>query len=153
MDGLTELLNDTPFVSEMGIELTAAADGKATGRLTLRARHSSVPGRQIAHGGVAYALADTVGGAAVLSLHGKPTPTIDMRIDYLAPAQTDLHARAEVVRDGGSVTVVDVHVRDTEGTRVAEARGAYKTSGGNGDTAWGNPTAESGEAADDHKNY
>ena len=137
MDELVTLMNEMPFVADIGIEITAAADGRAAGRLNLEARHSSVPGRTIAHGGVTYALADTVGGAAILSVCGQPTPTIDMRIDYLTPAQTELFAEATVVRSGGAVSVVDIHILDAEERAVADARGVYKTSGGDGDTVWG----------------
>ncbi|WP_101295494.1 PaaI family thioesterase [Halegenticoccus soli] len=136
---LPELITAMPFCEHLGIEVSVAADGCAEGSLELGSEHSSVPGRAVAHGGVAYSLADTVGGAAVISLHRAPTPTVDMRMDYLAPARTDLVADAEVVRDGGSVAVADVVVRDAEGTRVATARGVYKTGGGHGDTAWGGP--------------
>lgn len=135
---LEEILTRMPFADHLDIEVTEAADGRARATLALSDYHSSVPGRSVAHGGVAYALADTVGGAAVISLHYTATPTIDMRMDYLAPATTDLVAEAEVVRDGGSVAVADVTVSDTDGTSVATARGTYKTSGAAEETAWGN---------------
>lgn len=134
---LEEILTQMPFAEHLDIEVTEAADGHATATLDLADYHSSVPGRSIAHGGVAYALADTVGGAAVISLHYTATPTIDMRMDYLAPATTDLVAEAEVVRDGGNVAVADVTVRDIEETDIATARGTYKTSGAADETAWG----------------
>lgn len=126
-----------PFARHLGIEVTEAADGFARAELALAPEHSSVPSRQVAHGGVPYALADTVGGAAVISLHRAPTPTVDMRIDYLAPATGDLVGKATVVRDGGSVSVADVEVHRTDDTHVATARGVYKIGGGDGETAWG----------------
>ncbi|WP_224447761.1 PaaI family thioesterase [Haloprofundus salilacus] len=134
---LESLLNGLPFVEHLGIEIDAAEDGYAKGCVELTPELSSVPGRKIAHGGVAYSLADTVGGASVMSLHYAPTPTVDMRIDYLAPGQDDLVAEAEVVRDGKSVAVTEVEIRDVEGTHVADARGVFKTGGGDGKTAWG----------------
>lgn len=146
MDGLAELLNDTPFVLDMGIEVLEAADGTATGRLELAEKHSSVPGGGVAHGGVTYALADTVGGAAAISLAGEPTPTIDMRIDYLAPAETDLRAEATVVRAGGTVTTVSIRITDADGTHVADAQGTFKSAGGTETSVWGTPTAA--ESAD-----
>ena len=136
-----DAFDEMPYANHLGIELTAAEDGRAEGRLSLSAEHSSVPGRTIAHGGVAYSLADTVGGAAVISLHGTPTPTVDMRIDYLVPGTEDLRATAEVARNGESVAVADVSVVDADGERVAEARGVYKTGGGGGETAWGDRAA------------
>lgn len=134
---LEEIMTQMPFAEHLDIEVTEAANGYATATLDLADYHSSVPGRTVAHGGVAYALADTVGGAAVISLHYTATPTIDMRMDYLAPARTDLVAEAEVVRDGESVAVAEVTVRDVDGRSVATARGTYKTSGAAEETAWG----------------
>lgn len=134
---VADLLNAMPFADLLDIDVVEAADGRAVAELPLLEEHSSVPGRTVAHGGLTYALADTVGGAAVTSLHHKPTPTVDMRIDYLAPATEDLRAEAEVARDGQSVATVDVHVEDVDGTHVADARGTYKTGGGEDGGAWG----------------
>jgi len=126
----TKVFEWIPFARELGIEISEASDGHAAGRLELADWHSSNPNGMIAHGGVAYSLADTVGGAAAVSANDTITPTIDMRMDYLAPATgEELHADADVVRNGNSVCTVDVTVTDGEGTRIAEARGVYKTGG------------------------
>jgi uncharacterized protein (TIGR00369 family) len=134
---LESLMNAMPFAQHLGIEIVEAADGHARGELALRDEHSSVPGRRVAHGGVIHALADTVGGAAVISLNHQPTPTVDIRFDHLAPARRDLVATADVVRDGGSVSVVEIDVHDATDAHVATARGVYKVSDPDGDTAWG----------------
>jgi uncharacterized protein (TIGR00369 family) len=135
--GVEWLFEYMPFAEHLGIEVTTADGGHAEGRLELREEHSSNPNKLVAHGGVAYALADTVGGAAVISETEDVTPTIDMRIDYLAPATGgELRATAEVVRLGSSVATVDVSVTDGEGNAIASARGVYKTGGGGGGTAW-----------------
>ncbi|GAA0211927.1 PaaI family thioesterase [Halobaculum roseum] len=134
---VADLLNGMPFADHMGIDVVEAADGRAVVELPMHEDLSSVPGRKIAHGGVTYALADTAAGAAVISLHHKPTPTVDMRMDYLAPATTDLRAEATVVRDGGSVATAEVRIEDVNGTHVADARGTFKTGGGGDGGAWG----------------
>ena len=136
---VAEIFDGIPFAEDLGIELTHAADGRAEGRLDLAARHTSNERTGVVHGGVTYSLADTVGGAAVYSAVGSstPTPTVDMRIDYLAPATGEaLNAEADVVRNGNSVCTVDVTVTDGDGTRIAEARGVYKTGGGDDETPW-----------------
>ncbi|MFC7227061.1 PaaI family thioesterase [Salinirubellus salinus] len=133
----TEVFEWIPFARELGIEIAEAADGHARGHLSLEDWHSSNPQGMIAHGGVAYSLADTVGGAAAVSANGRITPTIDMRIDYLTPATgEELHAEADVVRNGNSVATVDVVVTDETDTHIAEARGVYKTGGGDDETPW-----------------
>ncbi|MFW6449395.1 MAG: PaaI family thioesterase, partial [Halobacteriota archaeon] len=99
----------------------------ARGRLAMRDELSWNVDELMAHGGVTFTLADTVGGAALVSLVDQPVPTIDMRIDYLQAGRGDLVAEAEVVRLGGDVGVSDVEVYDEGGTALATARGVYKT--------------------------
>ncbi len=116
-----------PFADLLGIEIIEAVDGAARGRLTMRDELSWHAEELMAHGGVTFTLADTVGGAALVSLVDQPVPTIDMRIDYLEVGRGDLTAEAEVIRLGGDVGLSDVEVFDDEGSTVATARGVYKT--------------------------
>jgi len=116
-----------PFADLLGVEVTVAADGHAEGHLPMRQELSWNQDRLMAHGGVAFTLADTIGGAALVSLNDQPVPTIDMRIDYLKAGTGDLYAEADVVRNGSDVGVVDVTVTDEDGTHLAQARGVYKT--------------------------
>ncbi|WP_237561308.1 PaaI family thioesterase [Halostella pelagica] len=147
MDDLNaqSLFERLPFVEHLGIELESVEDGRAVATLDLAEHHSSVPWSTVAHGGVTYSLADTVGGAAVFSLHQQPNPTIDMRIDYLSPATESLRAEAEVDRDGDTTTVVSVDITNGAGDAVADARGVYKTAGGEGQSTW---TTRDGDAED-----
>lgn len=116
-----------PFANLIGVEVTDVDDGTAHGRVEMRQELSWHDERLLAHGGVTFTLADTVGGAALVSLVEQPVPTIDMRIDYLEAGTGDLEATAEVVRCGSDVGVVDVLVEAEDGTAVADARGVYKT--------------------------
>lgn len=116
-----------PFATLLGIEVTEAVDGHAEGSIEMREELSWNEDRVMAHGGVTFTLADTVGGAALVSLADQPVPTIDMRIDYLNAGTGDLYAEADVVRFGDDIGVVDVNVYDDERTHLAEARGVYKT--------------------------
>jgi len=119
---------EMPFADLLGVEVTEAENGHAAGRLEMREELSWNADRQMAHGGVTFTLADTVGGAALVSEVDQPVPTIDMRIDYLDAGTGDLRAEAEVVRVGGDVGTVDVEVyAEEDSTLVADARGVYKT--------------------------
>lgn len=117
-----------PFADYIGVEVTKVDDGHAEGHIEMREELSWNQDRMMAHGGVTFTLADTVGGAALVSLVDQPVPTIDMRIDYLEAGEGDLYAEADVVRNGGSVGVVDVDVITEDETAVADVRGVYKTA-------------------------
>ena len=118
-----------PFADMLGVELTEAADGHAEGYLEMREELSWNADRVMAHGGVTFTLADTVGGAALVSVVDQPVPTIDMRIDYLDAAGGDIRAEADVVGEVGDVGTVDVDVYGaSDGTHLATARGVYKTA-------------------------
>ena len=124
---IEEFFESMPFADLLGVEVTDAEDGHAEGQIEMREELSWNADRLMAHGGVTFTLADTVGGAALVSLVDQPVPTIDMRIDYLAAGTGDLRAEADVVRQGGDVGTVDVSIYDEDDQHVAEARGVYKT--------------------------
>ena len=117
-----------PFAQLLGFEITEVGDGHAEGYLEMHEDLSWNEDMLMAHGGVTFTLADTVGGAALVSLVEQPVPTIDMRIDYLSAATGDIYAEADVVRCGDSVGTVDVDVFSAEDdSLLADARGVYKT--------------------------
>jgi len=128
-----------PYYDTIGIEITEIEPGAATGRMAVTGAVSASPTTDIAHGGAVASLADSVGYWAVSAANDfATTPTIDLRVDYLAPATADLTATAAVIRNGSSVGVADVEV-ETDETVVATARGVFKTGGGDGDSAWEAP--------------
>ena len=118
-----------PFAQHLGVEVTECENGHAEGTLEMREELSWNENQLMAHGGVTFTLADTVGGAALVSVVDQPVPTIDMRIDYLSAATGDFYATADVVRCGDDVGTVDVDVYAADDdTLLADARGVYKTS-------------------------
>ncbi|RRJ33719.1 PaaI family thioesterase [Halocatena pleomorpha] len=124
---IESFFEEMPFADLLGVEVTEAADGHAEGWIEMRDELSWNADRIMAHGGVTFTLADTVGGAALVSRIDQPVPTIDMRIDYLNAGTGDLYAQADVVRCGSDVGVVDVDVFAADDTHLADARGVYKT--------------------------
>jgi uncharacterized protein (TIGR00369 family) len=124
---IESFFEEMPFADLLGVEVIEAEDGHAEGRLEMREELSWNADRLMAHGGVTFTLADTVGGAALVSEVDQPVPTIDMRIDYHEVGSGDLYAEADVVKVGDQVGSVDVEVYAEDGTLVADARGVYKT--------------------------
>lgn len=124
---IESFFEEMPFADLLGVEVTDADNGHAEGWIEMREELSWNADQIMAHGGVTFTLADTVGGAALVSLVDQPVPTIDMRIDYLNAGTGDLYAEADVVRCGSDVGVVDVDVFADDDTHLADARGVYKT--------------------------
>ena len=127
---IVTMFNEIPFLQHLGIEVTDASGGCAEGQIELSEELSLYQDRHLAHGGVSFALADTVGAAAIASLVEAAVPTVDMRIDYLRPATTDLRAVGRVFHAGDRVSTVHVDLFNAEEERVATAVGVYKTDGG-----------------------
>lgn len=121
-----------PFHAWLGVELT---DGNAeAGTVSLRLPFKSdfrrsTDSAQI-HGGVIAAFADIAGDYALAVSLGGGVPTIDLRVDYLRPAEGDLLATARTVKRGRTIGVVDIEITDAAGRAIAVGRGAYSTKVG-----------------------
>lgn len=122
-----------PFGEHLGVEITHVEDGYVEGKIELEAHHSLSESMLLAHGGVAFGLADSLSAAALASVEGAPGPTLDVRIDYLRPATGDIYGEAEVVRYGSDTGVVEVDLFDEKERRIGTTRGVYKTNVVGGD--------------------
>lgn len=109
----TLLLEHIPFHKFLGLHITEMKDGKARAEVPFRPELIGDPLRPAIHGGVLATVLDACGGFAVwgsLTIEDRVS-TIDLRVDYLAPAAPDaLVAEAKVVRVGNRVAVVDIAV-------------------------------------------
>lgn len=117
-----------PFHRTLGLEIADVTHDSATIEVPLTWEHSSMDENLVAQGGVVFTLADFCGGLTLMATDDSivASPTIDMRIDYLQPATSDLTAKGEVVRTGEYTGVADVEVHNESSERVAQARGVYK---------------------------
>lgn len=127
---LTEEMDGPPFHHVLRPEPMDADAESGTVRIKLPFRHelARAKGDRAFHGGVIAALIDLAGHAAVAVKIGRMAPTIDLRIDYMRPAEGDaLIAHAKLLKAGRSVARVDVDVRDENGRTVALGRGTFST--------------------------
>lgn len=121
-------LYDVPFHRANDVEVVAATPERARLRWPYDESLIGNPAVGAVHGGVISSLADVAGAAPHVGALGDYTPTIDLRVDYIAHATGgDLVAEAEAQRRGGSIGVSDVTVYAGD-ERVAVGRGVYKLS-------------------------
>lgn len=135
---LEDLIRIPPFHGWLGLTLVEASPGHAVVRVPYKDELIGNPLIPAIHGGITAALIDLAGGAVTFAALGIPTPTIDMRVDFLRPAlsEMDLVAVARAVNIGSTIAYVDVEVRQvpagaawpqTESRLVATGRCVYST--------------------------
>jgi len=118
-------LQISPFQKLLGLELVRAGDDGVTIRMPPNPDLLRIDGSLQLHGGVLSALIDIAGSYAVEVAVGGDAPTIDLRVDYLKPAERELVATAWVVKRGQKLCLADVEVRDARQKLVAVGRGLY----------------------------
>ena len=127
-DVLQMLEQHVPFNRLLGIRGESVEAGRAVLVLAVRSDFVGDPRRPALHGGVLSTLIDTAGGAAAWSVlgAGESISTVDLRVDFLEPADLSgpLRAEAVLVRKGNRVC--HVRIRLTQDARlVAEGTGVY----------------------------
>jgi uncharacterized protein (TIGR00369 family) len=129
-----------PLNVALGLQMIELTDGEA--RMRLPYSHDLVgnPDTGVLHGGAITSLMDACCGAAVFMKLPMPVPiaTLDLRIDYLRPAEPerDVQARATCFRLTRNVAFVrGVAFHEDESDPVAAAAGAFMLATAVGRTA------------------
>lgn len=93
------IINRVPYANTLGFELVDLEPGKAIARAPYKPETIGDIETGIIHGGVVTALLDNVSGVSVIAglSEMKSTATLDLRIDYMRPAEVgrDIYAEAE----------------------------------------------------------
>ena len=110
--------HDNTFARILGIDTKEIRKGYAMGQMPVRPDHLNINGS--VHGGVLFALADTIGGAAAAT-HGNRGTTASGNMEYLAAAMnTDkLVCKAEVVKEGKKISVSEIRIYDSRDKLLA----------------------------------
>lgn len=126
-EALDGLIRHPPFHQWMGVTVKSAEKGRVVLSIPPNPEFVGNPFIPAVHGGIVAALIDLAGGAALFAELKFPTPTIDMRVDYLRPAIAGkrLDADARVKSLGKTVAFVDIDVTDEDGRLVSTGRCTY----------------------------
>jgi uncharacterized protein (TIGR00369 family) len=122
--------DNVPHNRALGLVIEDMGDVWARFRLPYDARLIGNPETGVLHGGAITAMLDACSGAAVLcSLERmQPIATLDLRIDYLRPAEAgrDVLARATCYHTSKNVAFTRaVAYHDSEDTPIASAAGTF----------------------------
>ena len=102
------------------IESVEADSDALTVRIPARPEFARVPGEPGFHGAIVAGAVDIAAHAAITIKTRGPTPTVDLRVDYLrASTGADLLARARIVRAGRSLGTVRVDISEPGGREIA----------------------------------
>lgn len=120
----------TPQARALGVTVTKTAKGRAWGRVPFRAELVGDPATGVIAGGVLTTFLDQLCGAAAVLAMEQPTivATIDLRIDYMRPAQPgrDVLAEAHCTKLGKNVAFVRATAyEDNEDNPIAHVSAAF----------------------------
>jgi len=123
VDRAQAIIQSSAFCRELGIELVSCEQDHAVGRIILNERHGNPLGD--VHGGVLFALADTICGIAACS-RGSGGPTVSGFMDFLRPVQCkELICKASVVKHGSSLIRAECVMTDENGKELARGYSVF----------------------------
>jgi uncharacterized protein (TIGR00369 family) len=125
---LTDQFNRNSLYTTVGIQLNKAEAGNAESLLSPNPGVCwPFPGQP--HGGILFTVMDTTMAWAIQSLldEGFSCTTIDLHIQYLAPAQDGPFAcRAETIHQTRHLAFVRAEIRDAQSRLVASGQGTFR---------------------------
>ncbi|HBC47906.1 MAG TPA: PaaI family thioesterase [candidate division Zixibacteria bacterium] len=114
-----------PFPAHLGIEVEHLEPGRAT--LILSYRQENTQGMGFIHGGAITTLCDTSVAAALFTMieEDEKILTIELKVNFLAPADSDIRSLAKILHKGRKTAVGEVDVTNMSGTLIAKALVTY----------------------------
>jgi uncharacterized protein (TIGR00369 family) len=117
---LANVVNQCPYFSLLSMEIKDLQWGTSLLEVQLEKKHLQPFGK--VHGGVMASVVDAAAFWAVFPQveNGKGLTTVEMKLNYLAPAQEGkLIAQGRCIRLGKTLALGEAQVKDTEGVLVA----------------------------------
>ena len=118
----------SPYQNWLGLRLETCEAGTISITCPWREDLVSNPAIGSVHGGVLAALIDLGGLYSILTQSARVRSTIDLRVDYHAPATPDggsMTSKSSVLTIGGKISTAETRITDQNGTLIASGRGVY----------------------------
>lgn len=136
LDDVAAMMREIAHCRTLGIAVVSVERGSALLRLPYSARFVGDPETGVVHGGVVTTLMDTAGGCASLTLtpEGHTLATLDLRIDYLKPAEAgqDIRGYAECYKRTRNLAFVrGVAYHEDRGDPIANFTACFMSREGN----------------------
>lgn len=127
---MTDMMKVTPWANEMGFEVTRIEKGHVWGVQPFREHLVGDPDTRVIHGGVITTLLDNLCGMSCSTAlkEFRFVATLDLRIDYMRPAESgeDILAEAECYHVTKSVAFCRAWAyHDSRDKVIATAQGAF----------------------------
>ncbi len=117
-------MSATDFNQYLGIRIVRRHTDGVTIACRLRKELLNFSG--ILHGGVTATLADVAVGQALTRIHGRPSTTVELKINYLRPVTgRKVTARSHLVRIGKTLSIARVDIFDDKRNLAAVAIVTY----------------------------
>lgn len=120
-----EVRKRSPFINLLGLAIEKIEDGYCQSSLEIQ--DTFLNKHKFVHGGVIYSMADISMGVSVYSTLKKneETATIEIKINYLKPAKTNiLICDAKVIQKGKNIAVLEAEIK-AEDVLIAKALGTF----------------------------
>ncbi len=114
-----------PFPALIGFQIEKLEYGFA--RLAVKHRDDLTQGAGYLHGGVISALCDSGVAFALATMidDGEDMLTVELKVNFIAPADDDIFADAKIIHRGRKTAVGEVEVRKPDNTLIAKALVTY----------------------------
>ena len=129
-ENLSKAIAFVPWAMEIGLQLISVERGKACGKIEWSEHLIGDPDTGVIHGGVITSLLDNLAGMAVVSSldEFKSTATLDLRIDYMRPAEKGSHIIGDAECYHSTRTVAFIRAtafQEHDKKLIATATGAF----------------------------
>ena len=121
-----DFVHESPFAKLLDMRVSDPADGTSTVVMPINPNHLQLAGR--VQGGIIVALADYSMFRAIRPLlkSGETTTTIELKINFLAAAETgELTATCKIISEESKLMVGEMEVKDQDGKLIAQGLGTY----------------------------